>query len=205
MYKNTNRRLVAWGAVFRAYLGLDIVDRAGVVHSNVDPLSRLKRILPHQSPVVDLTLPIQSQLPEQPLVSWEDSLERVPVQKATFLMMRAQAKGKVQGEHTTLERQLEKEMAQAAWKWGKATNPPGGEWLPQSLSITISPDRLKTFVQGYKEDPSFRCAWEGASLEGSEVSAAQRFYKSDEGLLMFRDASWVARLCVPRSEVQQLL
>ena len=212
-YENANRRLAAWGAVFGAFPGLDIVHRAGVVHSNVDPLSRLKRTPPHQSPVADQTLPIPSQLPEQPLVSWEDSLERVPAQKAAFLTTRAQARVQEQmpsieqtpKKHTTSEIRLEKEMSRAAQKRSKAANPPGGEWLPRSLSITISSDRLRAFVQGYKEDPSFKYAWEKADLEGAEVSAAQRFYKSDEGLLTFRDANWVARLCVPRSEVPRLL
>src|SRR5260370_42531026 len=56
-YENANRRLVAWGTVFGAFLGLDIVHRAGKVHSNIDPLSRLPRILPHQSPAIDKTKP----------------------------------------------------------------------------------------------------------------------------------------------------
>jgi len=39
-YENANRRLAAWGAVFSAYAPkLEIVHRAGRVHSNVDPLS----------------------------------------------------------------------------------------------------------------------------------------------------------------------
>ena len=53
VYENANRRLAAWGAVFAAYPGLKIVHRAGRIHSNVDPLSRLPRIPPHNSPIVD--------------------------------------------------------------------------------------------------------------------------------------------------------
>ena len=54
-YENANRRLAAWGAVFSAYApGLEIIHRAGRVHSNVDPLSRLPRAAPeHTSPVSD--------------------------------------------------------------------------------------------------------------------------------------------------------
>jgi RNase H-like domain found in reverse transcriptase len=52
-YENANRHLMAWGAVFTAYAGLDIVHRVGIVHSNVDPLSRLPQILLHQSSVED--------------------------------------------------------------------------------------------------------------------------------------------------------
>jgi hypothetical protein len=53
VYENANRRLAAWGVVFAAYPGLKIVHRAGRIHSNVDPLSRLPRIPPHNSPTRD--------------------------------------------------------------------------------------------------------------------------------------------------------
>ena len=54
-YENSNRRLAAWGAVFSAYApNLEIIHRAGRVHSNVDPLSRLPRAPPdHISPISD--------------------------------------------------------------------------------------------------------------------------------------------------------
>jgi hypothetical protein len=208
-YENANRRLAAWGAVFGAFPGLDIVHRPGVVHSNVDPLSRLRRIPPHQSPVTDPTLPVPTQLPEQSLLAWGDSLERIPAEKVAFLTTRAQAKAqpktsKADGKSTN-EGRLEKEMSQAAQKRSRKANPPGADWLPRGLTITIGPERLQAFVSGYQDDPSFKHAWRAAEAEGAEMSAAQRFYKSDDGLLTFRDADWVPRLCVPKSEVQRLL
>jgi hypothetical protein len=46
-YENSNRRLTAWGAIFSAYAPkLEIVHRAGRVHSNVDPLSCLPQAPP---------------------------------------------------------------------------------------------------------------------------------------------------------------
>ena len=52
-YENANRRLAAWGAIFSAYAPkLEILHRAGRVHSNIDSLSRLPRVSPSQvSPV----------------------------------------------------------------------------------------------------------------------------------------------------------
>lgn len=47
-FQNINRRLLTWGLVFSAYPNLRIVHRAGRVHSNVDPISRLRRRIPHQ-------------------------------------------------------------------------------------------------------------------------------------------------------------
>src|SRR6266478_5446297 len=84
-YKNANRRLAVWGTVFGAFPGLDIMHRAGKVHSNVDPLSRVPRILPHQSPAVDETKPILDAISEQPIKAWE-SVIKEPALKATFMV-----------------------------------------------------------------------------------------------------------------------
>ena len=84
-YENANRRLVAWGTVFRVFPGLNIVHRAGEVHLNIDPLSRLPRILLHQSPVIDGSQPIWDAISEQPIRAWE-SVIKEPALKATFLV-----------------------------------------------------------------------------------------------------------------------
>ena len=60
-FQNVNHRLMTWGLTFSAYPGLKIVHRAGKVHSNVDPLSRLCRRIPFydqpasNDPAVDLS------------------------------------------------------------------------------------------------------------------------------------------------------
>lgn len=55
-FQNVNRRLLTWGLVFAAYPNLVIIHRAGRVHSNVDPLSRLRRQTPHQDGPMDENL-----------------------------------------------------------------------------------------------------------------------------------------------------
>jgi hypothetical protein len=55
-FQNVNRRLLTWGTIFAAYPDLQIIHRAGRVHSNVDPVSRLWRRVPIQlSPEADET------------------------------------------------------------------------------------------------------------------------------------------------------
>jgi hypothetical protein len=67
-FQNVNRRLLTWGTVFAAYPKLRIVHRAGRVHSNVDPISRLRRRVPYQQgPTVDATQHISLDLTEDPL------------------------------------------------------------------------------------------------------------------------------------------
>ena len=73
-----------WGTVFGAFPGLDIVHQAGKVHSNVDPLSRLQRILLHQSPAVNETYPISGVISEQPIRAWE-SISEEPALKVSFI------------------------------------------------------------------------------------------------------------------------
>ena len=45
-FQNVNRRLLTWGVIFAAYPELKVVHCAGRVHSNVDPISRLRRRFP---------------------------------------------------------------------------------------------------------------------------------------------------------------
>ena len=85
VYENANRRLAAWGAVFAAYPGLTIVHRAGRIHSNVDPLSRLIRIPPHDSPLSDDNTPIeQDEVKRNIAQNAEDRIFRAAAPKASF-------------------------------------------------------------------------------------------------------------------------
>ena len=88
VYENANRRLAAWGAVFAAYPGLRIVHRAGRIHSNVDPLSRLIRIPPHDSPLSDDNVPIeQDDIKRGIAQKVEDRIFRAAAPKAAFCVM----------------------------------------------------------------------------------------------------------------------
>jgi len=67
-FQNVNHRLLTWGTVFSAYPDLQIIHRAGQVHSNVNPISRLRRRVPIQDgPTVDATQHISLDLEEDPL------------------------------------------------------------------------------------------------------------------------------------------
>ena len=144
-----------------------------------------------------MTLSLLEQTPDQPLLSWEAQIDRLPTAKAAFLLTRAQLKLTTPGAQpeplqTIVEPKLmmEQEMATVA-KWRRqVSNLPGKEYQPASLSITIDPGRLQAFVHGYREDQSFRHIWK-QSTELPELEAACQFYKSSDGLLIFRDANWV--------------
>lgn len=85
MIATTTGGLAAWGAVYAAYPGLKIVHRPGRIHSNVDPLSRLPRIPPHNSPVVDSYESIVPDvLSEARAQSAEDKTSSSPAKRAAF-------------------------------------------------------------------------------------------------------------------------
>ena len=60
-------------------------------------------------------------------------------------------------------------------------------------------------MQGYQDDVVLRPHWNEAPDADSPLIAERRYYKNPSGLLFFRDADWVEKLCVPKPEVQQLL
>ena len=114
-YENANRRLVSWGAIYASYPGLEIVHRAGKVHSNVDALSRLVRVPTHQSPVSDNSHTIKGVLPQNPPTTWEELTERGPVQRIALVSTRASSRReKGEGaEEETSERAEERKEKQS--------------------------------------------------------------------------------------------
>ena len=67
-FHNVNHQLLTWGTVFAAYPKLQIIHCAGQVHSNVDPISRLRQRVPHQQgPTVDATQHISLDINDDPL------------------------------------------------------------------------------------------------------------------------------------------
>src|SRR5689334_20445660 len=61
---------MAWGTVFSAYPGMQIVHRARCVHSDTDSISRLRRRIPLQdSPLADISKPLTLSNEEDPIKS----------------------------------------------------------------------------------------------------------------------------------------
>ena len=74
-FQNVNRRLLTWGLVFSAFPNMKIIHQAGRVHSNVDPVSRLRRrVPPQESPLDNESNPLKLKPVEDPLRNMFDEL-----------------------------------------------------------------------------------------------------------------------------------
>ncbi|KZW00785.1 hypothetical protein EXIGLDRAFT_587718, partial [Exidia glandulosa HHB12029] len=73
---------------------------------------------------------------------------------------------------------------------------------PPTLLVSMSEELRQRYINGYAADPAF--AGQG---EGDETSwyPGNRFYRGKDGLLFFRDADLMPRLCVPKSERAALM
>jgi hypothetical protein len=73
------------------------------------------------------------------------------------------------------------------------------------LLLTVDPELIAQFVQGYKTDSYFRKLYVDEIHSTDKLLTPSRFQKGSNGLLYFQDADWNARLCVPSSLVPYVL
>ncbi|KZV59932.1 hypothetical protein PENSPDRAFT_550823, partial [Peniophora sp. CONT] len=71
---------------------------------------------------------------------------------------------------------------------------------PPAVFVHLDPQYRERFVLGYQQDAKFKRHWETADTPSDSWHPGQRYFKDEDGLLFFRDADFVPRLCVPESE-----
>ena len=199
-YENANRRLAAWGAVFSAYSpGLEIIHRAGRVHSNVDPLSRLPRAPPdHISPLKDssLTILTDSSLAEEQ----ERQLNSSPAKEAFVIWSVDECLEGIgsawglQGERNDIEDEHSLDTLPVGDEYWDASNP------APNLHVSMDPDFLQSWVSDYEDDRSFSKICADKKHLAADWKGNGRFLKDERGLLFFLDNNYQPRLCVPEKK-----
>src|SRR5260370_25376461 len=166
-YENANRRLAVWGTVFGAFPGLDIIHRARKVHSNIDPLSRLPRILPHQSPAIDKTKPILEAILEQPIKAWESVIKKPALKAASMATMwedMLEASLEDQSAWAVTRRQVResgKENGNRSCKRSEDKRRAQGKVgsKPEQLVVSIARGAVHWYIEGYLRDSIFKEHW----------------------------------------------
>ena len=174
-YENANRQLAAWGAVFSAYaLKLEIIHRAGQVHSNIDPLSRLPRAPPtHVSPLEmdEPSIQVKEMLDEcQEVTAAEKMVEFTfatwsiedCLDEPKEVLINVQSRNKkltdmaeVQPPEVSNDGRSEDDLDEldtlkaSSDYWG-ATN------LPPTITLAMSEEAKQQWKSAYLEDPMFR-------------------------------------------------
>ena len=192
-FQNVNRRLLTWGLVFSAFPNMKIIHRAGRVHSNVDPVSRLRRrIPPQQSPLDDEVNPLKLKPVEDPLCNMFEELgpkfeERLLTAATRF----AEAELYLEHDNTSTDIPL---------RWENEEEIRIPYLTPRSFSLTVQIDdqEVQKWKNAYAKDPHFIQVLEGRKKDGDANLTFQQYHYSEDGLIYFEDSIGNTRLCVPK-------
>ena len=194
-FQNVNRRLLTWGTIFAAYPKLQIVHRAGRVHSNVDPISRLRHRVPYQQgPTVDATQHILLDIKDDPLRDMYGELGERFEEKLLNV-----ASKYVNSNHNLPDYS---HLAQN----GLELMLPEGESLVQdyatsnTYSVLVGMDNkgLETWKESYATDQFYSKVLNAFQINNDKDGNYPQ-YQLIEGLIYFEDWNGNLRLCIPDS------
>ncbi|KAB5587674.1 Retrovirus-related Pol polyprotein [Ceratobasidium theobromae] len=189
VFNNVNRRLATWRLTLAAYPGMHIVHRAGRVHDNADPVSRLRRRIPfHTSPLADSSTPLKLNTSEDPLKNLYKEIGDKFEQKVL----------EVASRHASA---LAKPLA-----FPVLVPMNSGDILDYqaansfSLTISIDSSEVQKILDAYMKDPHFKEVLEAIRLSSNINNPPFPQYQVGEnGLLYFLDANDKLRLCIPKN------
>ena len=203
-FQNVNRRLLTWGTVFSAYPGLRIVHRAGRVHSNVDPISRLRRRVPHQdSPSSDKCAMVDISIGGDPLRDmyselgprFEEKLLTVASRFVSALDSLDQDSHAFSLPHVTVD--LPDRLSLPVDYQTSSS---------YSVLVSISNDERFRWTEGYSKDSHFSKVLQGWKKESNWSNPHYpQYHYSDDGLIYFEDWHGNNKLCVPESLRTELM
>lgn len=199
-FQNVNRRLLTWGTVFAAYPDLRIVHRAGKVHSNVDPISRLRRRVPFtQNPITDDNNVIELSTGD-PLANMFDELSEHFEERLIKLATKVsdiEERENDTDSHSSIEHEISVPDQQGI---DQVLKIPTTECF--SILVGISQGELDTWKEDYTRDEHFSQVLESFQKGTDEFA---QYHYSDNGLIYFEDALGHDRLCVPKGQRKLLM
>ena len=200
-FQNVNRRLLTWGTVFAAYPDLKIVHRAGRVHSNVDPISRLRRNIPYQDgPSADDSIATVLDSEMDPLENLYSEIS--PQFEARTLQLMAD----YEEENLKVMTKVHSTSVDISNDYQEEITIPYVTAKTFNLVSSLSKEEIQIFVDAYAKDPYFKRIRSELRQEPNWISPKHPlFMENEEGLLYFEDWNGNYRLCVPKDEQPKLL
>ncbi len=202
-YQNVNRRLQTWGTTFAAYPNLKIVHRAGRVHSNVDPISRLRRRIPLQDgplPTIDETLTLGEQA-NDPL---KNAFEELGPHFEERLLKLAASHG---GDDSNKEELTSAVFdVQQSPEFDTSVSFAYPAAVTASLIVALSADEALEWREAYAKDAHFQDVLRGLAQDEQEADDGEntpiypQYHSGEHHLIYFQDWNGSYRLCVPASK-----
>ena len=193
-FQNVNRRLLTWGLIFSAFPNMKIVHRAGRVHSNVDPISRLRRRQPIQEGPANVdAASLSLKLKEDPLRNMFDELG--PQFEEKLLTV---ASNFIASELETLEPTT---YVPVELQVGESEKLETLQSTSRSYTtlVGIDQDEIRRWKSGYDEDPHFKLVLKAMKEDKDHDAPFPQYHYSDNGLLYFEDSMGNTRMCVPKN------
>ena len=211
-YEYANRRLAAWGAVFSAYAPrLEIVHRAGRVHSNVDPLSQLPRAPPSQISPLEF---------DEPAIRAKESLDvrqevGGPAEKMaayTFtawsiedclyppkeVLINVRSRNRKDDNVTESTESLPEQdvppahadtITESDSEELDTLKPTAEYWgatnPPPTVHLSMSENAKKEWLESYLNDPAFKAIATDPKYSYKEFTLGRQFFTDKDGMIFF--------------------
>jgi hypothetical protein len=208
-YQNINRRLLSWGTIFAAYPNMKIVHRAGRVHSNVDPISRLRRRVPVDDGPMAISLSDENKialdLSEDPLTNLFSGIDPNFESKVLLTAGKFQeCEEKDPPQTLSVKRSIRVPHQHSSNESSIVLE----EFVPsiRILNNYFNQDELDEWKKAYLEDKFSARVIESKRNEiDSSNSFYPQYFLSDEGLMYFEDWEGQLRLYVPKGMRSRVL
>lgn len=199
-YQNVNRRLLAWGTVFAAYPNLEIVHRAGRVHSNVDPISRLRRRIPRQDgPTHDDQVSLELSQPDRAMeLAYGNIVEDLEGRVLRLMKKTVESRKKANTDSNVKTIALDPSPLDPPVDDDNSLVEAYYTTTPTNTIVAMEESEIDTFVKGYSLDSHYCKVLESLRKEVDwSKPTYPHYFLGDDGLIYFSDADDHARLCVP--------
>ena len=192
-FQNVNRRLLTWGLVFSAFPNMKIVHQAGRVHSNVDPVSRLRRSIPPQEGPLDNEFnPLKLKPTEDPLRNMFEELGPKFEEKLLTVATRF-AEAELQYEDDRMTTNIRLNLTDS-----NEVDVPYSTSRSYSTIVQVDETELSEWKSGYSRDPHYSLVLESAKKDEGLNLTFPQYHISGRELIYFEDSMGNTRLCVPK-------